>query len=109
MLYSEDIVYQERAIAVYQQLVALSLPETRAIYDSFLRFANHHFEVISEFGRFPQRNAALGRKTTDSELIYLRENDLVIEIGDTPPFFLKKKYKRLFINDYVPVFLIEKK
>ena len=76
LLHSEDIVYQERAIAVYQQLVALSLPETRAIYDRFLRFANHHFEVISEFGRFPQRNAALGRKTTDSELIYLRENDL---------------------------------
>ncbi|MEL0246951.1 MAG: sulfatase-like hydrolase/transferase, partial [Alphaproteobacteria bacterium] len=39
----------------------------------------------------------------------LRKNDLVIAIGDTPPFFLKKKYKRLFINDYVPVFLIEKK
>ena len=76
LLHSEEIAYQNKAITAYQQLAALSLPETRAIYDSFLRFANHHFQVISEFGRFPQRNDALGRKTTAEELIYLSENDL---------------------------------
>lgn len=38
----------------------------------------------------------------------LKKNDILIAIGDTPPFFLKKKIKRLFINEYVPVFIIEK-
>ena len=38
----------------------------------------------------------------------LKKNDILIAIGDTPPFFLKKKIKRLFINEYVPVFIIKK-
>lgn len=39
----------------------------------------------------------------------LNKNDIVIALGDTPPAFAKKKNKKMFINDYVPVFLIEKK
>lgn len=38
----------------------------------------------------------------------LNQNELVIALGDTPPYFLEKNQKRLVINDYVPVYLIEK-
>jgi uncharacterized protein (DUF924 family) len=76
LLHSEKISDQNQGISAYQQLAALSLPETKTIYDSFLRFAQHHFQVISEFGRFPQRNEVLGRRTTSEEMIYLRESDL---------------------------------
>jgi uncharacterized protein (DUF924 family) len=76
LLHSEKIPNQNQAMAAYQQLAVLALPETKTIYDSFFRFAQHHFQVIGEFGRFPQRNEVLGRKTTDEEMVYLRESDL---------------------------------
>lgn len=40
-----------------------------------LRFAMEHAVVIEQFGRFPSRNAALGRKSTAEELEYLKRPD----------------------------------
>ena len=37
----------------------------------FLRYAELHRDVIQRFGRFPHRNAALGRETTQEERDYL--------------------------------------
>ena len=36
-------------------------------------WAKQHYEVIRRFGRFPHRNAALGRQSTPGELVWLRE------------------------------------
>ena len=33
--------------------------------------ARHHHDVIARFGRFPHRNAALGRVTTPEEVAFL--------------------------------------
>jgi len=38
-----------------------------------LRSAHQHFDVIKKFGRFPHRNAALGRPSTPAEEIFLRQ------------------------------------
>ncbi|MGB7405357.1 MAG: DUF924 family protein [Pacificimonas sp.] len=38
-----------------------------------LKFAEAHRDVIDRFGRFPGRNAALGRQTTAAEQAYLGE------------------------------------
>lgn len=38
-----------------------------------LRYARDHAEVIDRFGRFPSRNAALGRETTPEEAAYLSQ------------------------------------
>ncbi len=38
-----------------------------------LRSAQRHFDVINKFGRFPHRNAALGRSSTPAEEIFLRQ------------------------------------
>jgi uncharacterized protein (DUF924 family) len=35
--------------------------------DEQLRYARKHYEVIERFGRFPHRNAVLGRKPTAME------------------------------------------
>lgn len=40
--------------------------------DSLLRHAKAHREVIRRFGRFPYRNAALGRQTTAAEAEFLK-------------------------------------
>ena len=36
-----------------------------------LRFAKHHRDIIKRFGRFPHRNAILGRTSTTDEIEYL--------------------------------------
>jgi len=41
--------------------------------DFNLQFAKAHAEVIERFGRYPSRNAALGRVSTDAELAYLAQ------------------------------------
>ena len=38
-----------------------------------LRYARDHQAVIERFGRFPHRNAVLGRESTPEELAYLRQ------------------------------------
>ncbi|OJW69144.1 MAG: hypothetical protein BGO68_03535 [Candidatus Amoebophilus sp. 36-38] len=38
-------------------------------------YATRHMEIIRKFGRFPHRNAILGRKSTNEELIFLKESN----------------------------------
>ncbi len=39
----------------------------------FLKFAKDHFEVIEKYGRYPSRNAVLGRESTDAEKEWLEK------------------------------------
>jgi uncharacterized protein (DUF924 family) len=55
--HAEDLVMQDRAIALFSQL---DLPDS-------LKYAKAHREIIARFGRFPARNAALGRKNRTGE------------------------------------------
>jgi uncharacterized protein (DUF924 family) len=36
-----------------------------------LKWAKHHREIVRQFGRFPHRNAVLGRQSSHAELAYL--------------------------------------
>jgi uncharacterized protein (DUF924 family) len=38
-----------------------------------LRFELHHKAIIDRFGRYPHRNAILGRSSTAQELAFLSE------------------------------------
>jgi uncharacterized protein (DUF924 family) len=38
-----------------------------------LDYAQRHHAVIARFGRFPHRNAALGRASTPDEIAFLAE------------------------------------
>lgn len=58
--HSEDIADQERAVALL-----------RALPGDGVEWAVKHFNVIKRFGRFPHRNAALGRANTPEEQAYL--------------------------------------
>ena len=61
LMHSENMDDQDRAVSMYQN----------AGLDSNLRFALHHRNLIEQFGRFPHRNAILGRDNTRSEIEYL--------------------------------------
>ena len=61
--HSEDIADQERALMLY-----------RAAGDAdSLKWAELHADIIRRFGRFPHRNAVLGRVTTPEEQAFLDE------------------------------------
>ncbi|OGT33525.1 MAG: hypothetical protein A3C44_01355 [Gammaproteobacteria bacterium RIFCSPHIGHO2_02_FULL_39_13] len=73
LLHSEKIIHQEQSIRAYRTLADLAFSETRVIFDSFLKFANHHYSIIHRFGRFPQRNVALNRESSKAEIAFLKE------------------------------------
>jgi uncharacterized protein (DUF924 family) len=60
--HSEDIADQERCVALI-----------RRIGEPDLSRAEHHRGIIQRFGRFPHRNAILGRVSTAEELGFLDE------------------------------------
>jgi uncharacterized protein (DUF924 family) len=41
--------------------------------EELLRYAQRHREIIERFGRFPHRNAILGRKSTREEMEFLKQ------------------------------------
>jgi len=69
--HSEDLAMQARCVALFEELVEDS---GRTEVESFLRYAVAHRDVIARFGRFPHRNAILGRPSTDTEQDYLANN-----------------------------------
>jgi len=66
--HSEVLADQERSVALFSALAA----ENRGC-EGFLDYARRHHEVIARFGRFPHRNAALGRPSTPEETSYLAQ------------------------------------
>ena len=60
-MHSEDMADQEKAIAFYRA-------QDNA---DGLKWAELHADIIRRFGRFPHRNAALGRATTKEEQAFL--------------------------------------
>jgi uncharacterized protein (DUF924 family) len=63
LMHSESLSDQERCV----RLVLMRLPEGGA---DNMHHGVKHREVIRRFGRFPSRNAALGRADTDEERAY---------------------------------------
>lgn len=67
----EDLETQERCVVLFEELEdSVQHP----LFAGFTRYAAAHREVIARFGRFPHRNAALGRTSSPAELAYLQEH-----------------------------------
>lgn len=66
--HSEDLETQRRGYAYVTQLFPIAHPMFRLRFDDIAR---KHVEVLERFGRFPQRNATLGRASTEPEREYL--------------------------------------
>jgi uncharacterized protein (DUF924 family) len=62
-MHSEDLANQLRALALFE---SGGMTENR-------RFAERHVAIIRRFGRFPHRNAIVGRPNTEAEAEYLSE------------------------------------
>ena len=69
--HSERLADQERAVQLFRALGDGVPAERQDIYRGYLDYALRHHEVIARFGRFPHRNAVLGRSSTPQELEFL--------------------------------------
>ncbi|MEE4144492.1 MAG: DUF924 family protein [Halieaceae bacterium] len=67
----EELATQEECVALF---TALAADTGAAAVDDFARYAVAHRDVIARFGRFPHRNAILGRGSTPEESAYLERH-----------------------------------
>ncbi|MGH7327971.1 MAG: DUF924 family protein [Polyangiaceae bacterium] len=73
LMHTEDLETQKRCAAMYARLRDDAPPELLPEFESAHKFALRHLEIIERFGRFPHRNAVVGRTSTDSEIAFLQE------------------------------------
>ena len=71
--HAEDIELQQRSVRCYEKLAGEVAAEWRKDYESFLDYARRHCAIVERFGRFPHRNAALGRPSTAEEIEFLKQ------------------------------------
>jgi len=65
--HSERLADQERSLRLLAALPAT--PE----HDEAKDYAKRHYDTIKRFGRFPHRNAILGRESTPEEIEFLKQ------------------------------------
>lgn len=60
LMHAENLADQEHCVAL-----------TSALPTDHVKYAREHRDIIARFGRFPHRNRALGRETTEAERAFL--------------------------------------
>ena len=67
-----------RKVVEISEMVVAEVPgDLRPLWAFSLSQARANYDVIERFGRFPHRNAILGRESTPDELAYLEKGDFV--------------------------------
>jgi uncharacterized protein (DUF924 family) len=69
--HAESLDDQELAVDRFLQLEREVASEYRDIFAGFRKYAQKHRDIIARFGRFPHRNAILGRRDTPEEAAWL--------------------------------------
>ncbi len=68
-MHSERLVDQDTCVQLFE-----ALPASEPVAQG-LKSAHRHREIVACFGRFPHRNAILGRSSSEEELAFLQEPD----------------------------------
>lgn len=68
--HAEDGASQQQALRLFGQL-----EQDEPGLAGLLEWAHKHERIVARFGRFPHRNAALGRPSTPEELAFLQQPD----------------------------------
>jgi len=73
LMHSEQLEAHDRCVNLYKGFAG-ELPEAlRAGMQGRVQYAEQHREIVRRFGRFPHRNAILGRASTAEELEFLKQ------------------------------------
>jgi uncharacterized protein (DUF924 family) len=66
--HAEDMAAQQESLRLFAQL-----ERDDAAVGELLSWAQRHHDIVARFGRFPHRNAALGRASTAEEIAFLQQ------------------------------------
>ncbi|TDR38861.1 uncharacterized protein (DUF924 family) [Tahibacter aquaticus] len=69
--HAEEIVLQRHSVDLFRRLAADPEAQPAEQFLMYVEYAKAHHDVIARFGRFPHRNAVLGRAVTAEEQVYL--------------------------------------
>lgn len=69
--HAEHVSLQEESVRQSREMLRQAPAEWHVLLDSFHGSAEKHLSIIQRFGRFPHRNAILGRKSTPEEQAFL--------------------------------------
>ena len=69
LVHAEDAAAQERGVEAF----ARAKEELGESFGVYLEFAKRHRDIVLRFGRFPHRNAILGRESTPEEIEFLKQ------------------------------------
>jgi len=72
-MHAEDLALQDRSLALFNALAASAPPELRGALMGAAKYAEQHRDIIARFGRFPHRNAVVGRGNTPAEIEFLKQ------------------------------------
>lgn len=73
LLHAENLEHQERAVQEMERLRSGVPDEMRPVWAMGVEQAHKYRDIIRRFGRFPHRNAILGRESTAEEVELLRD------------------------------------
>jgi len=69
--HAEVLALQQECVRRFATLVAEAAPQCLDALQGHLKYAQMHHDIIARFGRFPHRNAVLGRTSTAQEQEFL--------------------------------------
>jgi uncharacterized protein (DUF924 family) len=72
--HAESLDVQEESVAAFRRLLEEAPSELHTTFKEALSAAIEHRNTIARFGRFPHRNAVLGRTSTPDESDWLAES-----------------------------------
>lgn len=72
LMHSERLEDQEHCVALFDALRLTADPSLAPTLSRNLEFAVRHRDIVQRWGRFPHRNATLGRPSTEEERAFLQ-------------------------------------
>lgn len=73
---ARHLAHLDAAVALAERLAGQAPAALQPWYDKHAAQTRRHRAVIAQFGRFPHRNAVLGRPSTAKELAFIASGDL---------------------------------
>ncbi|WP_374409718.1 DUF924 family protein [Hydrogenophaga sp.] len=72
LMHAESAALQDECLLKFEALARLGPADLQQKLQGNLRAAHEHGDIIQRFGRFPHRNAVLGRASTPEEIAFLQ-------------------------------------
>jgi uncharacterized protein (DUF924 family) len=73
LMHAEDVELQRRCVVEFESLLAEAPEELKTLLTSAVDYARRHAVIVERFGRFPHRNAIVGRESTAEEKEFLTQ------------------------------------